>query len=82
MKPETKRWLARSAFVALVAIGTLVAAPRFAAGRSCPEWSAGTCPPLTEWPDTGPGSCYQACVDLNYSAGFCRADGCCLCALR
>lgn len=82
MKQETKRWLARIVFVALVALGTLAAGPRYAAAQAgCPDFSVGTCPPLTPYPDMGPGSCWKACQDsLNASGGYCQqASGCCLC---
>jgi hypothetical protein len=58
MRQEARKWLARSAFVALVAIGTLIAGPRIAAARDCPFPSAGTCPPLTPGPT---GTCFSAC---------------------
>jgi len=77
MKPEAKQWLARVVFVALVAIGTLVAGPRIAAARDCPYPSAGTCPPLA----TEDGSCAAACVTLGWvDGGRCTpSTGCCVC---
>lgn len=79
MKMETKRWLARILFVALVATGTLVLGPRIAAARDCVYPSAGTCPPLTPWPDTGPGSCYQACQLAGWPNGGSCVGSCCVC---
>jgi len=80
MKQEARKWLARSAFVALVAIGTLLAGPRIAAARECAYPSAGTCPPLTPLPDTGAGSCYKACQDLGWpDGGLCLPNHCCVC---
>lgn len=79
MKQETKRWLTRVLFVALVAAGTLIAAPRIAVARDCPFPSAGTCPPLSN----SDNSCRNACVQLGYpSGGECPPSGgpgCCVC---
>jgi hypothetical protein len=74
MNREAKKWLARVAFVALVAIGTLMAGPRIAAARDCPFPTAGTCPPLAD-----DGSCDQACQSLGYEFGGQCHVGCCVC---
>jgi hypothetical protein len=80
MNRRVMTWLARGAFVALVALGTLIAAPQFAPARDCPDPSPGTCPPLTT--GTGPGSCYQACLDLGWpDGGDCMGNGCCVCRM-
>ncbi len=80
MKRTVMTWLARSAFVALVALGTLIAAPRFAVARDCPYPTAGTCPPLTL--GTGLGSCNRACQDLGWpDGGDCLPTGCCVCRM-
>lgn len=77
MKLETKRWLARSAFVALVAVGTLIAGPRIAAARDCSYPTAGTCPPL----ESGYlGTCWWACKDIGFEGGTCIGS-CCRCML-
>ncbi len=80
MKQQAKKWLARAAFVALVATGMFVAGPRNVAALSCPYPSAGTCPPLTR--DQGPESCYQACRDPGWpDGGLCNPNpgSCCVC---
>ena len=76
MKPEVKRWLARSAFVTLVAIGTLVARPRVAVARECGYPTAGTCPPLDSNPPITVSSCYLACKDIGFYGGTCIVSGC------
>ena len=77
MKAEAKQWLARSLFVALVAIGTLVAGPRVAVARECGYPTAGTCPPLA---DGYLGTCYRACQDIGFDGGTCIVS-CCRCFL-
>ena len=80
MKPAAKRWLARSVFVALVAIGTLVAGPRVAVAE-CGYPSAGMCPPLES--TTRPiyqSSCWLACQDIGFDGGTCVVS-CCRCFL-
>ena len=79
MTQETTRWLARTLFVALVAVGTLVAGPRIAVAQDCPYPSAGTCPPLAPWPDRGDGSCYKACQDIGWPDGGSCLGSCCVC---
>jgi hypothetical protein len=77
MRQEARKWLARSAFVALVAIGTLIAGPRIAAARDCPYPSAGTCPPLEGGPNE---SCGLACKSLGWvDGGSCLPNHCCVC---
>ena len=76
MKAEAKRWLARGTFVALVAIGTLVAGPRPAVAQDCTRpWDAGSCPPLA----TEDGSCAQACRDIGFPDGGTCVVSCCAC---
>ncbi len=83
MQRRVMKWLARGAYVALVALGMVVAGPQYvAAYNPCPYPSAGTCPPLTRWPDTGEGSCYKACQDLGWpDGGRCNPGegSCCVC---
>jgi hypothetical protein len=84
MNREAKKWLARVAFVALVAIGTLIAGPRIAAARDCAYPSAGTCPPL--WGSGAPDQqqpadfCPNACAALGWiDGGTCLPNHCCVC---
>ena len=77
MKAEAKRWLARSVFVALVAIGTLVAGPSVAVANDCGYPTAGTCPPLE---GKYGGTCYYACQDIGFDGGTC-VGSCCRCFL-
>jgi len=80
MKAEARKWLARAAFVALVAAGTLVAGARLNAAVPCPDPSPGTCPPLLY--GQGEGSCYEACRLMGWlDGGQCppAGSGCCVC---
>ena len=80
MKQEARKWLARGVFVALVALGTLIAGPELAMARECPYPSAGTCPPLVGWGSPGPGkTCPNACADLGWTDGGSCVVGCCVC---
>ena len=75
MKLETKPWLARILFVALVAAGTLVVGPRVATAAGCVYPSAGTCPPLSD----SDGSCYSACQAIGWRNGGDCVGSCCVC---
>ncbi len=74
MKSMMKEWMARSAFVALVATGMLLAGPRYALANHCtgPE-RPGECPPLTT------PQCSSLCMSLGYSGGGACVGHCCTC---
>ena len=82
MKGKAKKWLARGAFAALVAVAMAFASPREAAAfipcEGGPE-VLGTCPPYTH------SSCNEECERLFGNEGSeCmggEADGCCVCLL-
>jgi hypothetical protein len=82
MKQEARKWLARSAFVALVAIGTLMAGPRIPqpatvpipARERVPRWGWGS--PDTRQPDT---FCPNACAAQGWTDGGSCVVGCCVC---
>lgn len=82
MKGKAKKWLARGAFAALVAVAMTFAGPREAAAfipcQPAPE-VLGTCPPYV---DT---QCESECFDLfGIHGSQCipdETDGCCVCLL-
>lgn len=80
MKGRMMKWLARGAFVTLVAGAMLVASPQYAAAGNCDEeWQAGSCPPLTPGPE---GTCYSACQLKGFpDGGTCGPGPCCNCFL-
>lgn len=77
MKTTTRQWLARSAFVTLVAVAMLIAGPRNAAADVCNgEGQLGTCPPFNDQ------TCALACIQAGHPDGGDCVGTCCTCFLR
>ena len=78
MKGKAKKWLARGAFAALVAVAMAFAGPREAAAFfECGpgEEFIGSCPPYDN------GSCDADCFELFQNPGSRCMGECCVCLL-
>lgn len=80
MPTTIKRWLARAAFAALVAVAVVLFGPSPGTASYCdaPE-QPGLCPPFDET------SCRNWCIDHQYWGGGCvpnEQSGCCTCLIR
>jgi hypothetical protein len=76
MKNKMMKWLARGAFVTLVAGAMLVAGPRYVMAEDCQEpWQMGYCPPMTLQ------ECIDDCNEIFGNGGICAPGPCCNCFL-